>query len=742
MKRAPAAVVRSTMATIYLGPAAEAPALGKVSLYAHQLSAVQRCRKIMHELGGALLADDVGLGKTYVAAALLREARQPLVLAPAALRKMWHSALIACNADAQIESYEALSRGKIPRGEFDLIVLDEAHHARTPHTKRYRQIALLASRARVLLLTATPIHNSRRDLEALAALFLGRRAWKMTDAALAECVVRRERDDVKTETSMPTTGSTHWLRIAEDAAVLEALLALPPPVPPSDGGDGGTLITYSLIKQWASSRGALRGALRRRLARAQAMSEILKAGCFPTHADLAAWAFSEDAMQLALPGILVAPARDAAIAREMLQAVEAHERSLREILRSVMQDSGPDAARASHLREIRRRHPEEKVIAFTQYADTARALFRFLREDRGVAALAAEGGTVAGGRITRAEALARFAPAASGAAPPREAERIDFLLSTDLLSEGVNLQDASVVVHLDLPWTPARLEQRVGRSRRLGASHAMTSVYALAPPAASETLLAVERRLRAKLATAARSVGVAGSILPPMEGYHEVEVTSAPRLNELLRRAMGSWICADGSCGPPAPPPDTLVAAVGAPREGAIGVIPHGGRVALVAWLDGGIPTEDSAVALDVVSLACGNDATPNPVATQKALELMARWSERQNVSSIAGTNLPVVASERRRAIRKIAAIAARTPRHRQPLLAALAVRARRVVSAPYGSGAERILDDLVSSTMEDEAWLRALSAFGDIHARPTAASRPPQASAAPLAILLLQRED
>ena len=45
------------------------------------------------------------------------------------------------------------------------------------------------------------------------------------------------------------------------------------------------------------------------------------------------------------------------------------------------------------------------------------------------------------------------------------------LLTTDLASEGVNLQDASVVVHLDLPWTAARLEQRVGRVARLASAH-------------------------------------------------------------------------------------------------------------------------------------------------------------------------------------------------------------------------------------------------------------------------------
>ena len=116
--------------------------------------------------------------------------------------------------------------------------------------------------------------------------------------------------------------------------------------------------------------------------------------------------------------------------------------------------------------------------------------------------------------LSRADALARFAPVATGAREPPAAERIDLLIATDLLSEGVNLHDASVVVHLDLPWTSARLAQRVGRSRRLGARHATTSVYAFAPPAAADALLRQEQRLRDKLHAAARVTGACGAILP------------------------------------------------------------------------------------------------------------------------------------------------------------------------------------------------------------------------------------
>jgi len=69
------------------------------------------------------------------------------------------------------------------------------------------------------------------------------------------------------------------------------------------------------------------------------------------------------------------------------------------------------------------------------------------------------------------------------------ADRIDLLLSTDLLSEGVNLQDAEVVVHLDIPWTAARLEQRVGRLARMGSKHSTVTVYLIRPPASAAALL-------------------------------------------------------------------------------------------------------------------------------------------------------------------------------------------------------------------------------------------------------------
>ena len=282
---------------------------------------------LLREHRGALLADEAGLGKTYVAAAMMRDSVRPLIVIPAALRAMWRSALLAADVSATMVSYSALSRGTVPAGDFDLIVLDEAHHARTSSTLRYAMLASLAARARVLLITATPVHNRRAELAALFALFLGARAYSMTDGELAALIVRREREDVAITVSLPDAPAPTWISVGDDSALLESLLALPPPVPPANGGAGGVLLSWSLLRQWASSRGALEGALRRRIARGIALESALEQGRYPDSRELRAWSCADDAIQLAFPQLVAGPAPEPhallAIVREHLSAVRA-----------------------------------------------------------------------------------------------------------------------------------------------------------------------------------------------------------------------------------------------------------------------------------------------------------------------------------------------------------------------------------------------------------------------------------
>lgn len=733
--------VCALMARLWLGEGTVKERHGSIVLRRHQHSALERIRRMLELYGGALLADDVGLGKTYVGAALATGYRRVLVVAPAALRAMWQKALRDVGAGGDVTSYAALSRGAGPRGRFDLVLADEAHHARTPGTRRYQRLAKLADGAHVLLLSATPIHNSRRDIVALLALFLGTHASTLGDDELARYVIRREREDVPA-VQLPETASPIRVALGNDEPLLDAILALPPPLAPRDAGTGGALVAWGLARAWASSNAALVAALRRRLVRASALDAALASGQLPSRRELASWIHGDDAaVQLFLPGLFDVPQSGGA---ELRAVVGEHERAVRSLLERAHTSAWTDVVRASSLSRIRRANPGEKVVAFTQFADTARALFHELRREARVAVLTAGGAAVAGGPLARREAIERFAPRAAGVRDPKEAERIDFLIATDLLSEGVNLHDASVVVHLDLPWTAARMEQRVGRSRRMGALHARTRVYMLEPPASSEALLRVEWRLREKLGTAVSFLG--HEDVPVLPGnsaecggdrMHRDTAedrsgrASAARIHELIAREVEQWR-GDSELDRRAEPASGLVVGVARakPAGGLLALVVERGEYRLVAALENAEVSDDRSIVLEAVRRASSfmADTTQREVVddssgmsssidTSAAVERVREWASRRSGAVAADPALAVHATVRRRALCRVASIAARAPRHRRAEVTRLAALARGAAVARYGAGREHALQELVAN--EDgsgEEWLRAMSEFGAGH--------------------------
>lgn len=721
-----AATARATIARLWLGDPAAVDAadamlrLGQVVLRPYQRDAVRELGALLKAAGGALLADEVGLGKTYVALALASASERPLVIAPAALHRMWERACVATGTRATLIATEALSRSRTAAGPLprtDLIIVDEAHHFRTPTTRRYRALATLAATAPLLLLSATPVHNHPRDLAALLALFLGARAWTLDDARRAAYIVRRTHAIADTTGEVPAVTAPVVLAVGDDSATLEALLALPPSVPPRDGGDGGALVVHGLVRQWASSGGALRAALGRRLERAVAMAAALERGRYPAYRELRAWCTGEGAVQLGFPEVLIpaAPSGDG-----LLECTHAHAAGVRALLDALGRRPDPDIARAERLRAIRARHPGAGIVAFSAYEDTVRALYRVMRADAGLCALGATGATVAGGTLTRAEAIARFAPVASHAPPPRAADRIEVLLTTDLLSEGINLQDAAVVVHLDLPWTAARMEQRVGRVARLGSRHRRIAVYLLAPPAASEVVLGVERRLHDKLAAAARAVGVAGSILPPsvLEPLTR-EAPGAPRAGEAEHLARARALVArwrprrrdrDATIRHADHMP--LCAAVRADADGVLAACVIGGTPVVLASLGGPVTDRASVVAR---AIACVDGAPDLPTCSvdeaASARAAIVAWGERWLAQRDGGLGDGELSRERRRVLGRIARIARRAPLDRRPALGSLARAARAAATAPGGVAAEWRLGVLADDVRSpDEAWLRAVA--------------------------------
>ena len=710
VRLAPAHEVRAIIARSMIGiDDAKCTQLGDVVLRPHQRTAAARLVALIRGHGGAMLAEPVGVGKTYIALATAAAFNERLLIAvPASLRTMWSAALERTKISARIVTHEALSRKQPPSLDASFVIVDEAHRLRTPTTNRYAALADMCRRAKVLLVTATPVQNRRDDLAAQLALYLGRIAWELSDAQLAEHVVRSADTDAR---GQPAIDGPHRITLGVDDDCLDALLALPPPVPARDESLAVALQTYGLVHQWTSSRAALVASLLRRRSRGVALLAAVEAGRRPTRGELSAWTQAESAVQLAFAELVTANEPADVPLAEYAESIRRYDDALANLIASLRSSADPDEHRANALLEIRRRHPGERVIAFCQYAETVAALRSLLVFEPGVAALTAKGARVAGGRISRDEVIARFDPQSTG----REtaAERIDLLITTDLLSEGVNLQEASVIVHLDLPWNPARLDQRVGRARRLGSRHSVVSVYSIAPPASAERRLRIESRLREKLATAQRTVGVAGSILPSPLGSEAGLDRGLAEQNASVNAAVSDWI----SLGVLATV-DAVVAATRTSVTGFLALVHEPDGWTLVADVGNGIERDASAVR-KAIDFANGADVDVDPVRLSAVLDQLEAWLSAQTAAATIDFRAATTARARRAALARVARAISRAPRHQRARLAPLASAARKVASAPMAEGAERILELLVASELPDEAWLRSIAAFGELNARP-----------------------
>ena len=697
--------VRAAIASYVLGPIGTPEHLGDVTLHAHQREGADRAMQLVRTVGGALVADDVGLGKTFLALAVARGYRRPLVLAPAALRRMWADACARTHIHAHFASCETVARRE-PDSDPDFVIVDEAHHLRNPATRRFAAARVLCANVPVLLLSATPVQNRIADLRVIMSLFLGARAHALTAGELATMIVRREASEIgPLGAVLPVAAAPLWLHPRGDADCLERLLALPPPMAPADAGDGGVLLTYTLIRQWASSRAALVNALRRRVARAYAIEDALADGHVPSRAELGAWCFAGDSQQIALAFMAAGPQQFDAT--RLADQVRAHRTATCGALDWLATTTNPDESRADLLQAVARKHRGRRVVAFSEYAETVEAMYRLLVPRLRVAMLTHSGGRSAGGRIARDEILDRFAPGSAVTTPERE--RIDVLLTTDVLSEGVSLHDASVIVHLDLPWNPARLAQRVGRVRRIGSPEERVIVYAMAPPTPAERMLELEGRLRSKLATAARAVGVTTEVLP---GLATVSNDSSTSTHQALVAAIEKWRQADCAS------TENLCGAMRSSRNGFLACVRLNGRVRFVGGTES--VSEDPMELAALARCAGDESAAAESDDYTVATSTIHAWLRRQETVSTVESSARLVARTRRAVLQRVDYISRRIPRHDRPGVTPMLIAARHMAAARLSAGAEQQLDDLARASLSDSAWLQAIGEFARLHARPS----------------------
>lgn len=152
---------------------------------------------------------------------------------------------------------------------------------------------------------------------------------------------------------------------------------------------------------------------------------------------------------------------------------------------------------------LTKQHPNDKVLIFTQFADTVRYLTEQLKA-HGITAI--EG--VTGDDNDPTVYAWRFSPVSNDRRNQVDsAQELRILIATDVLSEGQNLQDAAIVVNYDLPWAIIRLIQRAGRVDRIGQRSDSIYCYSFLPAEGIERLIRLRERVRKRLQENAEVVG-------------------------------------------------------------------------------------------------------------------------------------------------------------------------------------------------------------------------------------------
>ena len=609
-----------------------------VELSEFQEDAVKKARKILASYDGVMIADSVGLGKTWIGKKLLEDYAyhqrfKAVVICPAALQKMWRDELLSAGIAVRIVTQEALGRDEFDISDAqdaDILLVDESHNFRNRSAQRYENLErILAAnnrrgkisgeRKKLILITATPINNNVFDLYNQVNLLTGgdrsyfaaagigdlnryfqvaRRANLQQETGIAlfnlleEVVIRRTRPFIK-EAYPNATIKGHPIRWPE-----RKLKTIRYNLEATYGGiyeklvnriEGLKLAPYRLetykkqgitrdqfeegreealvgifksryLKRFESSVDAFRISIRRALEFLETFeSYVLEGKVLNSASFQKAMRFlaREDEEDDATPSSLSEQLDAHVEARQFIETLptlnaELYDlkrlhndlrkdvNALREIWHDIAAITPAEDAKLAKLKALLAGELKgQKVLIFTYYKDTARYLSRQLGSDDPAAAQwKASAGSPRIRRMDsgadareRARLVAQFAPHANN--KPEYAgsdNEIDLLISTDVLSEGQNLQDCGVLINYDLHWNPTRMVQRAGRIDRIGTSFATLWVLNMFPDAGLEKLLGLVESLSRKIASIDRSGFLDASVLG--EVVHPQNFNTLRRIEE------------------------------------------------------------------------------------------------------------------------------------------------------------------------------------------------------------------
>lgn len=580
-----------------------------VDLATFQQEGLREAIRLLDRHRGVMIADAVGLGKTYIGMGLLehyllrkrRRGHIPrgLVVCPAQLRDLvWGPKLDEFGIKATIRSMEEMGRQDFDwaiLNGYDLVLVDESHNFRNPGTGRYQNLNKLICTGKrdkyVILMTATPINNTIWDLyHQLLLLARGSESYyreygvsnlrgffRRVDRGAAELfdlleqsAVRRSRYDIKKrqqagepvilpgkgeiqfperelraiEYNLEQTYSGFYAEIAGQIGQL-SLVSYNIEQFRQQGDEQVVernnaligIMKTNLLKRLESSLRAFEVSVERQQRFQRRFFELLQQGRLldsPSHRKILALEEEEESAE-AIEFLLdelpeVSPADyDLTAVQECLEADLAILGDLLAWIEIVREAAGDEASRDAKLAAVKATLAGplqgQKVLIFSYYQDTARYLYEGLCGDEEWQEAAGQPrlGLLTGrtGGEERERLVKRFAPVAN--TPDTDegwrerqalaAEEVQILVSTDVLSEGQNLQDAGVLINYDLHWNPVRMIQRAGRIDRLGSPFETLTIYNCFPEEGLEELLHLVQRLQQRIADIDRTVGLDASVL-------------------------------------------------------------------------------------------------------------------------------------------------------------------------------------------------------------------------------------
>jgi superfamily II DNA or RNA helicase len=596
-----------------------------------QIAVEEAVRKI-RQYGGVFVSDVVGLGKSFIGAAIVKrfetlEKARPLIICPPALAAMWERYNEIYQLNARILSLgmlkedenglRALLENEMYRDR-DFVLIDESHNLRNAGTQRYKFLAeFMSTDRRCCLLTATPRNKSAWDIyhqlklfhlddltqlpidppnlkEFFKAVETGKK--KLPDL-LSHILIRRTRShilrfhgyDAVTNNKVDPTNFEAYSTGQKKAYVIvggrknffpsreletiqydieDTYQGIYQEIRCYLGAGNNKKRSKKLASELSYARYGLGNYVRKEWQKEKIYSNLQKAGSnlrglirvllfkrfessvyafrqtierlitlhhnFLTGLSQGQILLGKDLESLSLDSLdgeeidlSIAEAERsehyydiAAFDAELLQKHIQHDLNILQEINKLVEPIAPDRDAKLQTLKIWLAKPNifgKKQLIFTQYADTAAYLYENLREQRD------DIDVIYSSSSNKLALVRRFAPKANtkdGKLNNGEKE-VQTLIATDVLSEGLNLQDGEIIINYDLHWNPVRLIQRFGRIDRIGSENETIYGYNFLPETALDRNLGLKHKLEQRIKEIHDTIGEDAAILDRNEDLNQ-----------------------------------------------------------------------------------------------------------------------------------------------------------------------------------------------------------------------------